>query len=129
MFYLGNCPIPPYSFCLTALEWALKRSKTEILNTDQDVQFTSPDFIEMASTKKVRISMDGRGRSFDNVFIQRLWRTLKYEGVYLKHCETIKEAKENIPAYFHFYNSERLRQSLGYKTPAEIYFKRYALKK
>jgi len=116
------------SFCLTALERALKLSKPEILNTDQGVQFTSSDFIEMVLSKEIRISMDGRGRAFDNIFIERLWRTLKYEKIYLKHYETIKEAKENISAYFHFYNTERLHQSLNYKTPAEIYFKRNELK-
>jgi len=115
------------SFCLTALERALKLSKPEIINTDQGVQFTSSDFIEMATTKEIKISMDSRGRAFDNIFIERLWRTLKYEEVYLKNYETIKEAQTNISAYFHFYNTERLHQSLKYKTPAEIYFKRNEL--
>jgi putative transposase len=115
------------SFCLTAMERALKLSKPEITNTDQGVQFTSSDFIEMATTKEIKISMDSRGRAFDNIFIERLWRTLKYEEVYLKNYETIKEARTNISAYFHFYNTERLHQSLNYKTPAEIYFKRNEL--
>jgi putative transposase len=111
-------------FCLTALEKALKLSRPDILNTDQGVQFTSNDFIEMAITAGIKVSMDGRGRAFDNIFIERLWRSLKYEEIYLKNYETIKEAKANISAYFHFYNTERPHQSLNYKTPAEIYFKR-----
>lgn len=111
-------------FCLIALERSLKLSKPDILNTDQGVQFTSADFIETAITAEIKISMDGRGRAFDNIFIERLWRTLKYEEVYLKNYETVKEAKAAISAYFHFYNTERLHQSLNYKTPAEIYFKR-----
>ena len=111
-------------FCQTALERALRLSKPDILNTDQGVQFTSTDFIETAVAAGVKISMDGRGRAFDNIFIERLWRTLKYEEIYLKNYETVKEAKANISAYFHFYNTERLHQSLNYKTPAEIYFKR-----
>jgi len=111
-------------FCQTALERALRLSKPDILNTDQGVQFTSTDFIETAVAAGVKISMDGRGRAFDNIFIERLWRTLKYEEVYLKNYETVQEVKANISAYFHFYNTERLHQSLNYKTPAEIYFKR-----
>jgi len=111
-------------FCLTALERSLKLSKPDILNTDQGVQFTCSDFIETVITAGIKVSMDGRGRAFDNIFIERLWRTLKYEEIYLKNYETVKEAKAAISAYFHFYNTERLHQSLNYKTPAEIYFKR-----
>jgi putative transposase len=111
-------------FCLIALERAMKLSHPDILNTDQGVQFTSSDFIEAAMTAGIKISMDGRGRAFDNIFIERLWRTLKYEEIYLKNYETVKEASAAISAYFHFYNTERLHQSLNYKTPAEIYFKR-----
>jgi len=111
-------------FCLEALENALLKSKPEILNSDQASQFTSKEFIEMLETSGVRISMDGRGRVYDNIFIERLWRTVKYEEVYLHEYESTREAKKQLNTYFEFYNEERFHSSLNRKTPAEIYFGR-----
>ena len=110
-------------FCLKALQKALGISTPEIFNTDQGVQFTSEDFIKILKDKGIKISMDGKGRAFDNIFVERLWRTVKYEEVYLHNYQTVKEARLNLERYFHFYNTERLHQSLKYKTPKEIYFK------
>ena len=109
-------------FCLEALEKALKISKPEIFNSDQGSQFTSNEFTGRLEEAGIRISMDDRGRVFDNIFIERLWRTLKYEEVYTHSYETVREAKENLGRYFRFYNEERLHESLGYKTPKEVYF-------
>jgi len=108
-------------FCLEALEKALRISKPEIFNTDQGSQFTSKEFTGRLEEAGIWISMDSRGRVFDNIFIERLWRSLKYEEVYLHSYETVKEAKEGIGRYFSFYNRERLHESLGYKTPEEVY--------
>ena len=110
------------AFCIEALERALEKGRPEIFNTDQGSQFTSKDFTDELLTRSVRISMDGRGRVFDNIFIERLWRSLKYEEVYLKEYATVTEAVENITHYFHFYNEERIHQSLDYKTPQEVYY-------
>lgn len=108
-------------FCVSALQRALMVSKPEIFNTDQGAQFTSDQFLEVLERNDIQISMDGRGRALDNVFVERLWRTVKYEEVYLKEYETVIEAVEGIRAYFEFYNVRRFHQSLGYKTPAEVY--------
>jgi len=113
-------------FCMEALEKALMSSKPEIFNTDQGVQFTSLEFTGLLDRTGILISMDGRGRALDNIFVERLWRSVKYEEVYLNDYQTVKEAKERLTQYFHFYNTERLHQSLGYKTPGEIYFQRTA---
>ena len=110
------------SFCLAALAWALKTAQPEIFNTDQGSQFTSEQFIGLLLAHDVQISMDGRGRAMDNIFVERLWRTVKYEEVYLKDYETVQEAVESLRAYFVFYNHERIHQSLGYQTPATVYF-------
>ena len=110
-------------FCLEALERALRFSKPEIFNTDQGSQFTSTEFTGMLEACGVRISMDSRGRALDNIFVERLWRTVKYEEVYLKSYETVGEARDGLGSYFHFYNNDRLHQSLGYQTPREIYFR------
>lgn len=110
-------------FCVTALETALEMSSPEIFNTDQGSQFTSTEFTERLAEREIKISMDGRGRALDNVFTERLWRSVKYEEVYLHSYETVKEAKENIRNYFEFYNKERLHQALDYQTPEEIYCK------
>lgn len=112
-------------FCVEALKRALNLACPEIFNSDQGSQFTSDDFIKLLSDPKlgIRISMDGRGRVFDNIFLERLWRTVKYEEVYLKSYETVKEAKNSLRRYFYFYNNERIHQALDYKTPHEIYFK------
>ncbi|MCJ7645134.1 MAG: integrase core domain-containing protein, partial [Candidatus Aminicenantes bacterium] len=85
-------------------------------------QFTSPEFTGRLEAKGIRISMDGRGRVFDNVFIERLWRTVKYEEVYLHAYETVDEACRRLASYFIFYNTERLHSSLGYQTPRDVYF-------
>lgn len=105
------------SFCLEALERALQAGHPEIFNTDQGVQFTSQDFTERLQTAEIRISWDGRGRALDNVFVERLWRSVKYEEVYLKDYQTVLEARDGLKQYFRFYNYERYHQSLNYQTP------------
>lgn len=109
------------SFCLEALDRALQVTRPEIFNTDQGVQFTSQEFIERLRSAEIRISWDGRGRALDNIFVERLWRSVKYEEVYLKDYQTISEARSNLKQYFHFYNHERYHQSLDYKTPVTVY--------
>jgi putative transposase len=111
-------------FCLEALERALLLSRPDIFNSDQGSQFTSTEFTGRLEGAGVRISMDGRSRVWDNIFVERLWRTVKYEEVYLKSYETVKEARAGLAAYFHFYNNERLHESLGYRTPKEVYLGR-----
>jgi putative transposase len=110
-------------FCVDALNDALRiYGKPEIFNTDQGSQFTSDDFIDtLKDNDDIQISMDGKGRWVDNVFVERLWRSLKWEEVYPKCYDTVFEAKAGIAAYFNFYNDERLHQALDYKTPNEIY--------
>lgn len=110
-------------FCIDALNAALAIGQPEIHNSDQGSQFTSEPYIHTLKKKEdIQISMDGRGRCFDNIFTERLWRTVKYEEVYLHDYTSYEEAQESLNRYFHIYNHERLHQSLGYKTPAEIYF-------
>lgn len=109
-------------FCIEALEMALRIASPGIFNSDQGTQFTSREFTEALLQRKILISMDGRGRVFDNIFVERLWRSLKYEEVYLKDYASVPEAIENIGNYFSLYNNERLHQSLGYLTPREVYF-------
>jgi putative transposase len=111
------------SFCLSALEKALEASQPEIFNTDQGSQFTSREFTGRLKKDDIRISMDGRGRVFDNIFVERLWRSVKYEEVYLHHYQTVSEARSGLARYFLFYNRERLHESLGYQTPYEVYVK------
>jgi putative transposase len=109
-------------FCLRALERALARGKRpEIFNTDQGSQFTSEAFTGALRDADIVISMDGRGRAFDNIFIERLWRTVKYEDVYIHGYETPAEARLGLGRYFPFYNFQRLHQALDYRTPAEVY--------
>ena len=108
-------------FCLEALRKALRRGRPEIFNSDQGSQFTSERFTGELEARGIAISMDGRGRCLDNIFIERLWRSLKYEEVYLKDYEAVSEAREGIARYFQFYNHERLHQGLGYLTPGAIY--------
>jgi len=110
-------------FCLEALDDAFEIGTPEIFNTDQGSQFTSDDHINKLSLRAIKISMDGRGRALDNVFIERLWRSLKYEYVYLNVPETGKKLYEGTANYFNFYNNERPHQSLGYQTPAAIHYK------
>lgn len=97
--------------------------KPEIFNSDQGSQYTSDDFTSILLSQGILISMDGRGRVFDNIFIERLWRTLKHEEVYLKDYADVWDAEYNIGKYFEFYNTERYYRALGYKTPQEVYFK------
>jgi putative transposase len=111
------------AFCLEALNAALTISKPEIFNTDQGCQFTSLEFTGCLKAHEIKISMDGRGRVFDNIFIERLWRTVKYEDVYLNHYPDIKETRTGLRNYFNFYNVERPHSSLGNRTPHEVYFK------
>jgi len=110
------------SFCLKALEGALEQARPEIFNSDQGSQFTSLDFTARLEEAGVRISMDGRGRVFDNIFIERLWRTVKYEDIYIKEYETVMRLIEGLEEYFEFYNTQRLHQSLDYRTPKAVYF-------
>jgi putative transposase len=108
-------------FCIEALHHALRTGKPEIFNTDQGSQFTSVRFTEALEASGIGISMDGRGRVFDNIFVERLWRSVKYEEVYLKEYATVREARGSIGEYFRFYNTERPHQALGYQTPYQIY--------
>ncbi len=110
------------NFCIEALEEALTRyDKPEIFNSDQGCQFTSEEFTGVLLNKEIEISMDGKGRATDNIFIERFWKSLKYEEVYLKAYETVKEAVFNIGEYIWDYNNDRPHSSLGDKTPEEIY--------
>jgi putative transposase len=110
-------------FCVEALEAALGRGRRPaIFNTDQGAQFTSDTFTRRLRAADIRISMDGRGRALDNVFVERLWRSVKCEEVYLWDYETGWEAQQRLDRYFAFYNHERLHQALDYQTPAEVYF-------
>ena len=108
-------------FCVTALERALRQAQPEIFNTDQGSQFTSEAFTETLKAAGVRISMDGKGRAFDNIFVERLWRTVKVEEVYLRDYQTVAEARWHLGRYFDFYDQDRLHQALGYRTPAAVY--------
>jgi len=108
-------------FCLETLQQALLLGLPDIFNTDQGAQFTSLEFTGQLETAGVRISMDGRGRVFDNIFIERLWRSVKYEDIYLKDYDTVPELDGGLGRYFQFYNFERPHQSLGYRTPAEVH--------
>ena len=111
------------AFCLEALNEAIVTyGAPHIFNTDQGAQFTSDEFTGALKASDIRISMDGKGRWMDNVFIERLWRSLKYEEVYLKAYETVAEARSGIKAWIRFYNHERTHQSLGGQTPAQVYF-------
>jgi putative transposase len=109
------------TFCLEALEQALQHGRPEIFNTDQGAQFTSVAFTERLQKGGVRISMDGRGRALDNVFVERLWRSVKYEEVYLRDYQSVWDARQGLARYFGFYNEARLHQGLGYRTPAAVY--------
>lgn len=109
-------------FCIAALNQALKTARPEIFNSDQGTQFTDNDFTKILAARDIRISMDGRGRCMDNIFTERLWRTVKYENVYLKSYRNIAEARIGLSEYFPFYNTVRRHQSLGNRRPAEVYF-------
>jgi len=110
-------------FCLAAFKEALTIAIPEIHNSDQGSQFTCSEYLALLKNHpRIKISMDGRGRCMDNIFTERLWRTVKYEEVYLKNYQTMTEAEAGLNHYFHFYNTKRKHQSLNYKTPYEIYF-------
>jgi len=109
------------SFCVECLEEAFDYGKPEIFNNDQGTQFTSKEFTQRLLDKNIRISMDGRGRVFDNIFIERLWRTVKYGNIYVQEYPTMIAARNGLREYFNVYNTERLHQSLGYQTPWEVY--------
>lgn len=112
------------SFCIEALEKALSKGRPEIFNTDQGCQYTSRAFTERVEEAGSKMSMDGRGRALDNVFVERLWRSVKYEEVYLRDYQSVREAIESLRRYFKFYNEERLHQSLDYRTPMAVYSER-----
>jgi len=110
------------SFCKEALQQALAKNTPNIFHSDQGCQFTAEGFISILKQKEIKISMSSKGRYYDNIFVERLWRTVKYENVYLNNYETIEQAKEGLEEYFHFYNNERFHSSLEDKTPRETYF-------
>jgi len=109
-------------FCRVAIRQALQQGKPEIFNTDQGAQFTAEEFTGLLLDAGVRVSMDGRGRALDNVFVERLWRTVKYEHIYLMDYDRVPDLEAGLHGYFRFYNHERPHQSLGYRTPAEVHF-------
>lgn len=109
-------------FCVETLKRALRRGHPEIFNTDQGTQFTCEDFLRVLEEAGVRISMDGRGRVFDNIFVERLWRSVKYEEVYLHDYETVADARMGLERYFPFYNDERFHEGLDYRTPAAVHW-------
>ena len=109
------------AFCRDMLDEALATGTPEVFNTDQGVQFTAGAWVERVQASGAKVSMDGRGRCLDNVFVERLWRTVKYEDVFLRGYDSVPALERGLRAYFAFYNEARLHQSLGYKTPAEVY--------
>jgi len=109
-------------FCLEALQMALEKGKPEIFNTDQGAQFTAHIFAGELETHHIQISMDGRGRVFDNIFIERLWRSVKYEHIYLHDYSSVPALETGLGDYFQLYNYERPHQSLNYQTPADVHF-------
>jgi putative transposase len=108
-------------FCLEALDEALAISRPEIFNTDQGPQFTGQEYTGRLEKAGITVSRDGRGRALDNVFVERLWRSVKYEDIYIKDYERVTELESGLTSYFWFYDEERPHQSLGYRTPAEVY--------
>jgi putative transposase len=110
------------AFCLAALRQALQQGQPEILNTDQGAQFTAHAFTDEVAAAGIRISMDGRGRVFDNIFVERLWRTVKYEDIYIKEYPSVPALATGLGDYFQLYNYERPHQSLGYRVPADVHF-------
>jgi putative transposase len=110
------------SFCVDALQEALRKGTPEVFNSDQGSQFTSEEFLAPLIAKGISISMDGKGRALDNVFVERLWRSVKYEDVYLKGYQTLEEARNGLAEYFRKYNERRLHESLGYQTPEEVHY-------
>ena len=111
-------------FCTDALQESLQYTKPLIFNSDQGSQYTSHAFTSILEQNEIQISMDGKGRCLDNIFVERFWRTIKQEEVYIKAYDSVQDAYHNIKEYILFYNNDRPHQSLGYKTPAEIYFQK-----
>lgn len=111
-------------FCMEALERSLTGKHPDIFNTDQGVQFTSGFFTQRLEKDSIQISMDGKGRALDNIFVERLWRSVKYEDIYPKGYENLKDVCHGLKKYFKFYNEERPHQGLEYQTPAEVYFEK-----
>ena len=111
-------------FCVSALDWALTQARPEIFNSDQGAQFTSDVFTRRLEDRGITISMDGRGRFLDNIFVERLWRTVKYEEVYLKDYLSVPEAISSLNLYFRFYNQQRGHRAFDYRTPEAVYFQR-----
>lgn len=110
------------NFCIEAFEEAIAcYGKPEIFNTDQGVQFSSREFVNAVLSKNIQFSMDGRGRALDNIFVERLWRSVKYEDIYLRDYQNMREVRSGLERYFQFYNTERPHQSLDYKTPYEVH--------
>jgi putative transposase len=109
-------------FCLATLKQVLEHGQPEIFNTDQGAQFTAKDFTQYLLDADVKISMDGKGRALDNIFVERLWRSVKYEDIYLKNYESVPALQKGLQDYFQFYNYERPHQSLNYRVPAEVYY-------
>ena len=108
-------------FCVSALETALRiHGKPDIFNTDQGAQYTGQSFTGVLKDHGIRISMDGKGRAMDNIMVERLWRTVKYEDIYIKDYETVQELIKGLREYFEFYNNERPHQTFGGRTPAEV---------
>jgi putative transposase len=107
---------------VAVVDRAMATQRPEILNSDQGVQFTSTPFQAPLLAAQVRLSMDGRGRAFDNIFVERLWRTVKYEEVFLKDYRDVPEARHGLGLYFLFYNDERIHQALDYRTPQSVHF-------
>lgn len=109
------------NFCLTMLESALAHTHPEILNSDQGCQFTSDAWTKMLEKNAIQISMDGKGRCMDNIYIERFWRSLKQESIYINPADTVNQARQNLREYIEFYNHRRVHQALDYRTPAELY--------
>ena len=109
-------------FCVEALEEALEKGKPDIFNTDQGVQFTSKNFTQCLEDKKIKISMDGKGRALDNIFVERLWRSVKYEDIYPKDYQNGTDLYYGMENYFTFYNCKRPHQSLAYRVPEEVHY-------
>ena len=107
-------------FCIHALNRALKQAEPEIFNTNQNCRFTSHDFLAPLQEREIGISMDGKGRALDNIFVERLWRSVKYEWLYMHEFRIMAELRAGLDEYFEFYNVEQLHQSLGYKTPRQF---------
>lgn len=116
-------------FCLETLNDAFNFGRPEIFNTDQGSQFTSNEFVNRLLSQNIKVSMDGKGRAFDNIFIERLWRSLKYENIYPSSYSTYLETRNGISSYINFFNNERLHQSLDYNTPSSVYFSGLSIKK